>query len=289
MRTSQSLVFSIVFLLFTTFTAAWPWPRWLPELESLVPRQDNNDSSEPPSSTPTRGSQSTTTDEDSTITSAPTRTNSEDDETSTSTRLGTSRETGSDRSSGRSSTRTRTTSYDASNPAGGVALVTPAIIDGSQYFKIGDYVTFAWNYTNLLATPSAVNVVASCSANNQVYTIAANQTVANATQNVVWDTQGYMETAQASPLLTEKYTLIIYDAQSSISANAQPGYLAVYNQYQFGMYVKQAYEPLGEWKCATCSGALSDMERKALGMVIGMSVLTVLSFTWFVGGTGVIW
>jgi hypothetical protein len=34
---------------------------------------------------------------------------------------------------------------------------------------------------------------------------------------------------------------------------------------------------------------LSDMERRALGMVLGMSVITVLSFTWFVGGLGVIW
>ena len=168
-------------------------------------------------------------------------------------------------------------------------MVTPAIIDGSQYFKIGDYVTLAWNYTDLLATPTAVNVVASCAANNQMFTIASNQTVANDTQTVVWDTAEYQDKNRENPLLTEKYTLIIYDAQSSISANAQPGYLAVYNQYSFGMYLPQEYTPLGEWMCATCSGALSDMERRALGMVIGMSVLTVLSFTWFVGGTGVIW
>ena len=70
---------------------------------------------------------------------------------------------------------------------------------------------------------------------------------------------------------------------------AQAGYLAVYNQYTFGMYTPLAYTPIGQFECATCSAALSDMERKALKMVFGVSVITVLSFTWFVGGLGVIW
>jgi len=63
----------------------------------------------------------------------------------------------------------------------------------------------------------------------------------------------------------------------------------VYDQYSFGMYTPQPYTPLNEFKCATCSGALSDMERRALGMVFGMAMITVLSFTWFVGGLGVVW
>lgn len=168
-------------------------------------------------------------------------------------------------------------------------MITPAVIDGEQYYKVGDFVTFAWNYTSLLATPSAVNIVATCKANDQLYTIATNQTVGNSTGAVTWDTGSYQATAVSDPLLTETYTLIIYDAAGSISDTSQPGYLAVYNQYTFGMYTPQAYVPLNEYKCATCSGALSDMERRALGMVVGMGVLTVLSFTWFVGGTGVIW
>lgn len=92
-----------------------------------------------------------------------------------------------------------------------------------------------------------------------------------------------------NPLLTETYTLIIYDAGSSISATAQAGYLAVYDSYTFGMYTPQPYTPLADFQCATCNGALGDMERRALGMMFGMCCLTVLSFTWFVSGTGVIW
>ena len=135
-------------------------------------------------------------------------------------------------------------------------MVTPNVISGSQFYKIGDFVTFAWNYTSLLATPTAIDVMATCTANQQLYTIAVNQTVTNATGAVTWDTSAYQSTALSDPLLTEVYTLIIYDAASSISATAQAGYLAVYDQFSFGMYTPQAYTPLNEYNCATCKWGL---------------------------------
>jgi hypothetical protein len=169
-------------------------------------------------------------------------------------------------------------------------MLEPAVTAGAQYYKIGDFVTFAWNYTSLQVTPTAVNIMATCTANQVLYTISANATLpANATQAVTWDTGSYQSSALANPLLTETYTLVIYDAASSISAAAQAGYLAPYEQYTFGMYVPQAYTPLGEFVCVTCSGALSQMERRALGAVVAGAVGTVMGFTWFVGGTGVIW
>lgn len=168
-------------------------------------------------------------------------------------------------------------------------MITPAVGDGEQYYKIGDFVTFRWNYTSLQATPTAVNIVATCKQNQQLYTIAMNQTITNATQAITWDTGAYQMTAASAPLIVNKYTLIIYDAESSISAISQAGYLAVYNQLTFGMYTPQPYVPLAEFVCVTCSGAFGEMERRALGMVVGVGALTVLSFTWFVGGTGVIW
>ncbi|QSZ35623.1 hypothetical protein DSL72_008493 [Monilinia vaccinii-corymbosi] len=178
------------------------------------------------------------------------------------------------------------TTYNATYPAGGISLMNPS---ATTYYKIGDYVTFAWNFTSLQATPTAVNVMATCQANAQLYTIAMNHTVAGTTQAVTWDTGAYQATAVGSPLLTQTYTLIIYDAASSITATPQAGYLSIFNSYSFGMYVPQPYVPLSDWVCATCSGALSDMERKALKLMFGMGVVTVLSFTWFVTGLGVIW
>ncbi len=67
-------------------------------------------------------------------------------------------------------------------------MITPAPIAGRQYYKIGDNVTFAWNYTSLSVTPSAIDILASCSLNQNTYTIAANQSV-QSSQALVWDTR----------------------------------------------------------------------------------------------------
>jgi len=123
------------------------------------------------------------------------------------------------------SKKSTSTTFDARFPVGGVSMISPAIASGAQYYKIGDLVTFAWNYTSLLATPTAVNILATCTANNALYTLAANQTVTgNATGVVTWDTGAYQSTALSAPLLTETYTLIIYDAASSISATPKAGF-----------------------------------------------------------------
>jgi hypothetical protein len=182
-------------------------------------------------------------------------------------------------------------------------MVTPAAIAPSQYYKIGDYVTFAWNYTSLSVTPSGIDILASCSLNQQLYTIALNQSV-GPTGAVTWDTGEYQATATI-PLLTETYTLVIYDAAQDITSIPQAGYLAVQEQFQFGMYSPQPYTPLNgeltknsklarrdcwlkaEFKCATCGAAVSAHERQAFGLLLGMSVITFLSFTWFASGFGV--
>ncbi|KAH7393598.1 hypothetical protein BKA64DRAFT_695960 [Cadophora sp. MPI-SDFR-AT-0126] len=295
MRATQHMqIYSVLLLcLFSTFSAAWPWPKWLPELDSLVVRQDNNESSST-RATPTP-SQSTNSPKE---TGSNTNDNQESTPTGSQSRSQTGSQTGSRTgtitgkpttgSTKKTSSATRKTSYDPRLPAGGISLITPNAMSTS-YYKIGEQVTFAWNYTSLSATPTAINILASCSANSQTYTLAMNHTVSNATGAVTWDTGAYQATAVQNPLLTQTYTLIIYDADSSVSAVAAAGYLSTFNSYTFGMYVPQAYTPLADYVCATCSGAFGDMERRALGMMLGMALLTVLSFTWFVGGAGVIW
>lgn len=121
-------------------------------------------------------------------------------------------------------------------------MVTPAATEGSQYYKVGDFVTFKWNYTSLSVTPSAIDVMASCSENHQMYTIALNQSV-DATGAVTWDTGKYQKTASI-PLVVETYTLVIYDAAQDATATAKAGYLGSFNQFQFGMYTPQEYTPL---------------------------------------------
>ncbi|KAF2398288.1 hypothetical protein EJ06DRAFT_97814 [Trichodelitschia bisporula] len=178
-----------------------------------------------------------------------------------------------------------TTEFDPRLPAGGISMITPAPLSGAQYYKIGDFVTFAWNYTSLSVTPSAINIVASCKGNQATYTLAMNQSVSE-TGKIIWDTGKYQATA-TQPLLTNTYTLMIYDAGSAVTSIPRAGYLAVFNQFTFGMYTPQPYTPLSEFNCPTCSGAMSSMERQLLGFLFSMAAITVVSFTWFAGGFGV--
>jgi hypothetical protein len=101
-----------------------------------------------------------------------------------------------------------------------------------------------------------------------------------------WDTGEFQQTNAANPLLSAEYTLVIIDSDSSVTATAEAGYLAPFTGFRFGMYIPKQATPLSEWHCATCSAALGAMERRAVGVAAAMSVLTVLSFTWFVVGFG---
>jgi len=167
-------------------------------------------------------------------------------------------------------------------------MLVPDTTSGSIFYKISDFVTFAWNYTSLDVTPTAIDILVTCTSNAQMYTIARNMSVgANATGAVTWDTNDYPEKTSA-PLLTAIYTMYIFDSDTSITAAASPGFLSVFD-YSFGMYTKQPYVSLPAFTCATCNGALSDTERRALGFMFGMASITVLSFTWFVTGMRVVW
>jgi len=164
-------------------------------------------------------------------------------------------------------------------------MLTPAATLGSQLYKIGGNITWAWNYTSLLATPTAIDVLVTISS-TQVWTLTQNMSY-SPTGAYTWDTNEYAATAVGTPLLTDQYTLVIYDAQSNPTAQGEAGYLGVFNSFQFGMYTPKPYTPIDDWTCVTCSsGALSETERRVLGFALTMSVVTVLSFTWFVTGFG---
>ncbi|KAK7544303.1 uncharacterized protein J3D65DRAFT_609149 [Phyllosticta citribraziliensis] len=165
-------------------------------------------------------------------------------------------------------------------------MITPAATDQSSFYKIGDWVSFAWNYTSLSVTPKHINVLASCSKNQETYTLASNMSVEK-TGMIYWDTGEYQKTATKS-LIMETYTLIVYDADSSISATAAPGYLGVADTFYFGMYLPQAYTPRSEWSCAGCSAGNPSLERQTLGFLFGSFAITVITFTWFVIGAGVV-
>ncbi|OBT65784.1 hypothetical protein VE03_03297 [Pseudogymnoascus sp. 23342-1-I1] len=267
--TTSFLIYATFLVLLSTFTAAWPWPSFFPEIDSLVVRADN--------------AQSTTETASETNTS-PTQTASSSQHKSTSGSVTKS-------SSSTKSTKSAThTSYDARLPAGGITLLTPVSTSGLPIFKIGNKATFGFNFTSLSATPTALNILATCTLNQALYTIAMNQTVNTtaSTQQAVWDSNGY-ETSSA-PLVVATYTLIMYDSDGSQSDVPEAGYLAPFTTFAFGMYNPQDYtDDSGGVPCISCSGAFGSLERNALGFMFGMSIITVFTFTWFVNGLNVIW
>lgn len=139
-----------------------------------------------------------------------------------------------------SSTKSTSISIDPEWPEGGASMTNPASTT-TTYYKIGNNVTFGWNFTSVEVTPTAIDVIASCSSNAATYTLAKNVTYANAT-SVIWETDQYGSNAQ-SPLLTAHYTLIIYEAGTSPTDVASAGYLGPAS-YTFGMYIPQPYTSL---------------------------------------------
>ena len=126
-------------------------------------------------------------------------------------------------------------------------MLTPARTS-TTYYKIGEDVTLVWNYTSLQVTPSAINVVASNTAG--IWTLTSNASVQE-TGSVVWRTQE--DEGGSNPLLTDTYTLVVYDAKAGITGAPKPGHLSSFLNFQFGMYLPQPYTPLsGKWKKMRC-------------------------------------
>ncbi|KAH0833702.1 hypothetical protein FOPE_03452 [Fonsecaea pedrosoi] len=270
---------SSLLLFFVACSSAWPWPEFLDsKVDALiVPRQDQNqnsdgdDTSSTGSTSVTRSASSSGSQSGSTITPSASLSGS-----------------GSGTSGLRNATTTRstkTTPIDPRLPPGGISLITPAAIDGPQYYKVGDFVTFAWNYTSLSVTPSAIDVLASCALNQATYTLSSNMSVKE-TGALTWDT-GEMFATATNPFPVASYTLIIHDSSKDVTDIPSAGFLGAFEQYVFGMYTGQPYTPLNEFKCATCNGAFSIHEKQALGVILTTSAITVLSFTWFARGFGV--
>ena len=119
-------------------------------------------------------------------------------------------------------------------------MITPSALAQSSYYKIGDYVTFAWNYTSLSIKPNKIDVVVTCADNSATYPLTTNATF-KPTDTVVWDTAP--DKTGTAPLLMGEYTLLIYDAGQGPTAAAQAGRLGTSDDVMFGMYIPQKYTP----------------------------------------------
>ncbi|KAL5355939.1 hypothetical protein BJX96DRAFT_142080 [Aspergillus floccosus] len=269
---SNTFVSILCFLFLLRTVSAWPWGTDRVH-GGIVERADTTAAdSATTGASPTTGQTAAKTDS---------ATDTQSAKTGKETATKTGAATGKASHTGNSTT---SISVDPRMPAGGISMITPTN-GATTYFKVGEFVTFAWNYTSLSVTPSAVNVVASCSLNSATYTISSNMSVQE-TGKVVWDTAKYQANATV-PLLTATYTLFVYDVDGKPGDTAEAGHLGSQIGYNFGMYLPQSYTPLNHYYCATCNSAFSESERQALKFAVGMAAITIASFTWFVGGTGV--
>ncbi|KAK2002171.1 hypothetical protein LX36DRAFT_282217 [Colletotrichum falcatum] len=279
MKAVQSLTLGLAVL--TPLASAWP--KWLPDVDALVVRQ--NDESSAPAATetpaPKTGATATPTATGTAEQTGGAKTTVNLNTAKGSTETGTGAKTGTKTGTG----TPKPTTFDDTDPQGAVVMITPAPTQQAiNLYKIGDYVTWGWNYTDLQATPTAIDVLVSCSAMAQTWTLTQNMTFAQPA-SFTWDSS-VQASDPSAPLRNDEYTLIIYDAESSVSATAAPGYLGVSNTFKFGMYLPQQYTPLSDWTCAVCKSSAPSLNNKAVGMAVGMSMITVASFTWFVTGLG---
>ncbi|OAA65055.1 hypothetical protein ISF_04465 [Cordyceps fumosorosea ARSEF 2679] len=253
------------------------WPNWLPERDALIVRADSSDSSDSatPSATATpsaSGSSASNTKETGKATGG-------------NTAMPTKSATGSKSKS--SSTPTHT-SFAPDSPVGGVSMIVPANTAlGTALYKISDYVTFSWNYTSLQGTPTAVDVLASCSTARATWTLTGNMTFATSVE-YVWDTKVQANDPN-QPLLTEQYSLIIKDSDISMTDTPEPGYLGVSTALSFGLYSGKAYQNWSQWTCPGChaSAASPAVHGQSIKFAATMSIATVIGFTWFVTGLGI--
>lgn len=143
--------------------------------------------------------------------------------------------------------------------AGGITITQPPQTSTS-FFKIaqGQYITFAWNFTSLLSTPTHLTVSAVCE-NGNTYPVGPTDGIIPGTAtSVVWDPYGYDQAHPNTPLAQATYQLTIWDDRGPGSPR-QPGLLEPNSALKFALYTPQPYTPLASgWQCGGClSGSVS--------------------------------
>jgi len=141
-------------------------------------------------------------------------------------------------------------------PAGGLTITQPPQT-ATSFYKIApsEPVTFGWNMTSVLATPTHLTVSAICE-NGNTYPVGPTDGIipGTATQ-VVWDLYAYQIAHPNKPLAQATYTLSIWDDRGP-GASIRPGYLQQNSALRFALYTPEAYTPISSgWTCSVCSSA----------------------------------
>ncbi|KAM0334045.1 hypothetical protein ACHAQA_001065 [Verticillium albo-atrum] len=268
------------------------WPKWLPEVDALIVRQNDGDSTTAAESASAEASADasaaeTTPAPRTTGTGRNTESGSAEETGTTTGRRGGGQNTAEIPTGTNTRSATRTTSFDDLVAAGGIQMMTPAATDPAlKLYKAGNDITLGWNYTEVLAQPTGVDVLVSMANGNNVWTITQNMTYSTKGNNVIWETKDYATAGAEQALANGEYTLVVYDSDEGPEATPRAGFLSPYDSFTFDIYLPNNYEDLKDgWTCPTCNAGVPGFDSKALGFAMTMSVATVASFTWFVSGT----
>ncbi len=140
-------------------------------------------------------------------------------------------------------------------PAGGLTITQPPQT-ATSYYKIAaaNTITFAWNFTDVLATPTSLTVSA-VGDNGNTYPVGPTDGIIPVTAtSVLWDLGAYQSAHPNLPLAEATYVLHIWDDRGSGAAR-EPGFLSENSALKFAMYSPQPYTPL-EGMCLPCSACI---------------------------------
>jgi hypothetical protein len=127
----------------------------------------------------------------------------------------------------------------------GVLSVTQPPQTATSFYKIasGQLITFAWNFTSVLATPTHLTVSAVCDNGNTYPVGPTDGIIAGTATSVVWDPYGYDQLNPNTPLAQASYSLRIWDDRGP-NPPLQPGHLQPNSAVRFALYTPQGYTPL---------------------------------------------
>ncbi|KAL7896109.1 hypothetical protein HDV63DRAFT_235327 [Trichoderma sp. SZMC 28014] len=257
------------------------WPGWLPDIDALVVRDDK-------AGTGQNTAQPTGDSGEGQNTAQPSQSSQPPSSKTADSGKGKSNSKTDSKADHKTTSQKKApthTTFDPESPPGSVQLQTPGVFAaGAALYRIGDYVTWGWNYTNLLGTPTAIDVIISCSAVSETWTLTSNMTFKTSVA-YTWNSS-VQATDVSQPLSNNMYTLIIKDSDAALTQVPDAGYLGTFSQYTFGLYTSQPYVNYDQWTCDACNAALAKLDHNVLGFAITMGLVTVLSFTWFVSGVG---
>ncbi|KAG6334996.1 hypothetical protein ID866_4097 [Astraeus odoratus] len=140
-----------------------------------------------------------------------------------------------------------------SAPAGLLTITQPPQ-QSTSYFKIApsQFITFGWNFSYILATPTHLTVSAVCE-NGNTYPVGPTDGIipGNAT-SVIWDAYSYQTSHPDLPLAQATYNLRIWGDQGPDAPRA-PGYLTPNSALEFALYTPQPYTPISSGRSSSRS------------------------------------